>query len=619
MMSDLLATPSPPAALRRVSAATFRRALELGVARVLAHRELLDRINVFPVPDGDTGANLAHTLRAMLAALPGAKGAHLGSCLKRLADSALDGARGNSGAILAQYLLGFSAAAAPHRHLDLAALAEAAAAGERAAYAAVASPREGTMLSVMRAFTAELLEQARKGADDLAAALKSALEGARKALAETPEKLAELRAAGVVDAGAKGFVEFVAGMLELLGGRRPRLEPALVKQPASLIAAATSEAVADDTRFRYCCECVLSGVDLAIASLRDALTQLPAESVVIAGSREKLRIHGHTDDPAAFFALAARFGKVAGCKADDMRTQQNRAATLALLADSGADLPDELFAASRVHLVPVRVAFGEEEFLDKLGLHPDEFFARLRASGAPPRTSQPPPADFQRAFEFLLSHHRGVLGVHLSRRLSGTMQSAEAAARRASGRVRLVDSENASAGQGLLVAYAAEAIAAGLSLDEAAVVVEAMVPRTRSYAVLQDLGHAERGGRLPRLARWLGEGLNLRPVLTNRQGRLGIAGALWARRRRPERFAEWVLRRLDRGRSYRALIAHADDAQAALQVRARLARSGFGFEMLEIVPLGSAIAAHAGPGALLVAVQDYEPPLLLLERLRASR
>lgn len=113
--------------------------------------------------------------------------------------------------------------------------------------------------------------------------------------------------------------------------------------------------------------------------------------------------------------------------------------------------------------------------------------------------------------------------------------------------------------------------------------------------------------------------MNLRPVLTNRQGRLGIAGVLVARRRRPERFAEWVLRRLNRSRRYRALIAHADDAQAAARVRARLAGSGIGFEMLEIVPLGSAIAAHAGPGALLVAVQDYEPPLALIERLGASR
>jgi dihydroxyacetone kinase-like predicted kinase len=111
-MPEISTSPPPGTRLRRLSAPLFRRALAAGVARVLAQRELLDRINVFPVPDGDTGANLSHTLRAMLGALREARGAHLGALLERLADSALVGARGNSGAILAQYVHGFSAATA---------------------------------------------------------------------------------------------------------------------------------------------------------------------------------------------------------------------------------------------------------------------------------------------------------------------------------------------------------------------------------------------------------------------------------------------------------------------------------------------------------------------------
>lgn len=618
-MPDISIRPPPGAGLRRLSAPLFRRALAAGVARVLAQRELLDRINVFPVPDGDTGANLSHTLRAMLGALREVRGAHLGALLERLADSALVGARGNSGAILAQYVLGFSAAAAPHRHLDLARLAEAASAGERAAYAAVSAPREGTMLSVMRAFTLELIEQARRDAVDLAAALQSALEGARRALAETPQKLAELRAAGVVDAGAKGFVEFVAGMLELLGGRgRGAPLPRAVEAPPS--APAPLEGLEPDTRFRYCCECVLVGQELAVETLREALAALPADSLVLAGSRAKLKVHGHAEDPEAFFALLARFGAVTQRKADDMQAQQRRAGAIAVVADSGADLPSALLASGAVHVVPVRVAFGEEEFLDKLALSPEAFFSRLRAERQPPRTSQPPPADFQRAFEFLLSHHQAVLGIHLSRRLSGTLQSAEAAAARVDpGRILLIDTANASAGQGLLVAYAVEALAAGLSLTETAQAVGAMVARTRSFAVLADLRHAERGGRLPRLARWLGEGIGLRPVLTNREGRLGIAGVLLGAGRLPERFAAWVGRRLAAGRDYRVLIAHADDRSAAERLRAALLRVHPGLEEPEILPLGSAIAAHAGPGALLVAAQDYLPPRELLARLPGAR
>ncbi|MDW8478884.1 MAG: DegV family protein [Xanthomonadales bacterium] len=607
----------PPLRLRRLSATAFRRALAAGVARVLAQRELLDRINVFPVPDGDTGANLAHTLRAVLGAARDERRRHLGLLLGRIADRALDGARGNSGVILAQFLQGFSAAAASRPALDLPALAAAAAAGERAAHAAVAEPREGTMLSVMRAFAGELAEQARGGVEDLAAALAAALARARRALAETPVWLAELRAAGVVDAGAKGFVELIAGMLETLGRRGP--PPAALPEPDPTGPSPRAEAPCASS-YRYCCECLLLGEGAEREAVRARLAGFPCDSLVIAGVPGRLRLHAHADDPAALFSHLEALARVSAPKADDMRAQRAPAGGVALLADSGADLPEGLPGSASIHVVPVRVAFGEEEHLDKLSLASADFYRRLRAGGAPPRTSQPPPGDFQRAFEQLLSHHRAVVGVHISARLSGTLQSARAAAERCDpARIRLVDSRNASAGQGLLVAYAAEAIADGLGAEEVARLTAAMVPRTRSYAVLADLRHAERGGRLPPLARRLAELLGLTPVLRDRDGRLAVAGALLGRGRLPERFAAWVARRLPAGRRLRVLLAHADAPEAAERLEAALLAAVPGLEALGRIPLGGAIAAHAGPDALLVAVQDYEPPASLLARLGGGR
>jgi uncharacterized protein len=138
---------------------------------------------------------------------------------------------------------------------------------------------------------------------------------------------------------------------------------------------------------------------------------------VVAGGQRRARVHIHTDSPGEVFRICSEFGEIRQQKADDMTRQHglmNQAGRVAIVTDSAADLPAEEIDRLGIHVVPVRLNFGDEEFLDKLTITPAEFYRRLESPTTHPQTSQPPPADFRRQFELLTSHGLEVLGVQLS-------------------------------------------------------------------------------------------------------------------------------------------------------------------------------------------------------------
>ena len=190
----------------------FADALISGIHRVLGAQDQLNRINVFPVADSDTGTNLSLSLSAALPVLtrPGEK--HLGTMLAAVADALLDGARGNSGAIIAQFFQGMSDASGEITRFTTYTFSKAVSVGSEYAHDALSNPREGTILSVMAAFALSLEQQVSDaGGDGIPAVFARAGQSVEEALAHTQQQLEVLRKAGVVDAGAKGFAELVAG------------------------------------------------------------------------------------------------------------------------------------------------------------------------------------------------------------------------------------------------------------------------------------------------------------------------------------------------------------------------------------------------------------------------
>jgi len=588
----------------------FAVALTSGIHRVLAEQELLNRINVFPVADSDTGTNLSLSLGSVLRVLgtPGEK--HLGTMLAAVADTLLDSARGNSGAILAQFFQGMSDSAGEITRFTTYTFSKAAALGNEYAHDALSKPREGTILSVIAAFAESITHQVnavREG--DFPAVLSSAMQRVEEALANTPNQLDVLRKAGVVDAGAKGFAELVSGMEGYL--RDGTIEPMPDSSIAQQIEPAIKFAEADnDSRYRYCTECMVTGTDIDRRKLREALTEL-GDSLVLAGTKRKAKIHIHVDEPEQVFDTARRFGELSAEKADDMHRQQhstqNDQRRFAVIVDSGADISDADMERLDIHMVPCRIQFGDHGYLDKVSITTDEFYAELESSPHHPTTSQPAPGDFRRQYQFLASHFDDVISINLTSAASGTFQAAELAATRtnAPGRIHVVDSLNASLGQGQLAVLAAECADTGLDAATTLAAIQEQVPETRTYAILSDLRYAVRGGRLPSWVKSVADFMRLNPIVcTTRDGRVSLGGFMFGSHNRIERFARYVARRAPKG-PVEIGIGHAICEGDALEFANYLRESVPDIGKLIVTSLGTGIGVHGGPHTLLVSVRPF--------------
>lgn len=607
-------------ALRHIDGDFLAQALVSGIHRVIGQQEYLNRINVFPVADSDTGTNLSLSLSAALGVLRNQTNPHMGKMLAATADALLDGARGNSGAIMAQFFQGMSDAAGDTTKFTTRTFGKAVATGSRYAHDALSQPREGTILSVIAAFADGVWHQVSSNPDDeFATVLRHARRAVDLALAETPKQLEVLRKAGVVDAGAKGFAELVGGLADHLcdGLVTPMPETALLED----IHAPVEFSAADNTsRFRYCTECLVTAADIPRRKLREALAEL-GDSLVLAGSKRKAKIHIHVDDPDSVFSVARKFGELSGEKADDMHRQQHSThvagKSFAVITDSGADISDDDMERLDIHMVPCRIQFGDRGYLDKVSITTEEFYRELEDNPQHPTSSQPAPGDFRRQFQFLASHFSDVLSINLTSQASGTYEGARSAAKRsdAPGRIHVLDSLNASVGQGQLVVLAAECAAAGISIDETIRIVGSQVPETRIFALLNHLGYAVRGGRLPRWVKMIADLARLTPVVSiRRDGTVGLSGFLLGRRNRIPKFARFIARKLKSGEAIEISIGQAVCPEDADALAAELRKRAPSISSTKICGMGTALGVHGGPGTLIVSAR----PRVLLENLTVS-
>lgn len=593
----------------RIGGRLVRSALIAGAGRVIRAREAIDRINVFPVADGDTGTNLAFTFHAVLAGARGNRSASVAEVCARAARDSIDGARGNSGAILAQFFQGLSEGIGNRRSIDLPELALALERASVSARSALAEPREGTILSVIADFAKSSAQVLRRGMVGLAEWADSVLRSVRQALKRTETQLEVLRRAHVVDAGAMGFVEFLEGVMAFVrDGRRALRGSSLpaTELPAEVLLPEDAHGH-ECSAYRWCTECLLGGEALDVAALRQELSALPLDCLVVVGGGSRVRVHAHLDQPARLFEVAGRYGKLVQRKADDMRAQARARVSphpVAVVVDSAADLPEALAERLGIHRVPVRINFGAEEYLDGVTLSSAELFTRMR-DGETPRTSQPPAGEFRRLYDQLASHHDAVVSVQLSSRLSGTWQAACSAARHGGdGKVQVLDTRNASAGQAWLAVLAAELAHAGADASRIAAAVEDAKPRTHTYAVLPDLRYACAGGRLPHWTKWVADQLGLVIEIGNRaDGKIGPKGAFVGRGHWPERFAQRMGKRFA-GRRVRLILADCLNPAGADRVEAALRTGSLQIAELHRVSAGTALGAHAGPGAVILGLQE---------------
>ena len=276
------------------------------LAALEASRTRIDDLNVYPVPDGDTGTNMTMTVRAVVDGLERDPSADLGRAI-------LMGARGNSGVILSQLVCGALEALPQDEAPDVAAVARALRGASDAGYAAVRNPQEGTILTVARAL-AEKADELGAASPPLEDALAELLAHGDVALARTTEQLDVLRQAGVVDAGAAGPLEILRGISSHVRG-----EP--LPEPAPLLEAIPDEAVHQElSRFRYCTSFFVEGDDADPERLEEELGRL-GDSLMVVGARGAVKVHLHTDEPGAALALGTAVGVVEEVDIKNMHVQ----------------------------------------------------------------------------------------------------------------------------------------------------------------------------------------------------------------------------------------------------------------------------------------------------------
>ena len=316
----------------------FRRVVSSAYAHLEARRQEVNDLNVFPVADGDTGDNMAMTMRAVMEELDHLDGLEVDEVgrtqlVQALARAALMGARGNSGVILSQIVRGAAEelASRPGELIDPVLVASAFASAADAAYDSVREPAEGTMLTVFREMAHSIARQLAhldaekqrlpQGVPDelqdavLAEILERAIEDGQRAVERTPEQLDVLRESGVVDAGGYGLVLILAGVVAGLRGDDDNV-PEVSHHEAPRL----SQPHHEDSRFRYCTNFIVSGQDL---NSRDFLPRLEGlgDSVLVVGDEATLKVHVHTDEPEAAVALFEGAGEVINLDVADMREQ----------------------------------------------------------------------------------------------------------------------------------------------------------------------------------------------------------------------------------------------------------------------------------------------------------
>ena len=590
----------------------LNRAITSGIRYLVSRQDYLNKINVFPVPDGDTGTNMAFTMTSVLEASIEQIEPRVDLFTKIISDAAIDGARGNSGVLIAQFFVGFSEGCEKREKLDCHTLVKAFKNGSISAREAMEDPREGTILTVFQDLSDKIEQAVNEGTQDIYEIMKIGYSAALKSLAETPEKLKILKKAGVVDAGAQGFVDFLTGVMNFMK------DGSLKDVDISSIAVKDTESHSEghhydediDINYRYCTECRIKGSSIDKKNLRGKLKNI-GDSLIVAGSSDRIHVHIHSNKPAQVFSMCERYGDVDEQKADDMFHQQQLLNTkniekrsVAVVTDSASDFEDENL---NIYVVPMRYNFGSKGYIDKVSQTSSEFYNELTNGDYHPQTSQPSVGDFKKQYQFLSSHYETIISLHIPKKLSGTFQSAKNASKQApDAKITVIDTNNASVGNGLIVKYAAKLVKAGKNHEEVLKGINKAIKKTQIYVVLDNLNSAVKGGRLNPSVKVVSDFLNLKPIMSiKKDGSLGPIGAMWGKKNVVNKISKFILKKLDDSKKYDIAIAHSVCEENAELLRKLLYDKSKNIKSISILELGCALGSHTGAGTLAVGIQEH--------------
>lgn len=571
-----------------------------GIA-VISNQDYLNKINVFPVADADTGTNMASTMRSIV------EGTRIYPSVKdtsrSIADAALMGARGNSGVIFAQFVHGLSTEIQHEKRLWAESLSYCLKKAVDYAYESILEPVEGTILTVMKDW-AHAIEKYTEKNSDLVEVFYQAFIAAQASLAETPQKLKILAESGVIDAGAQGFVDFLEGIITFIShGKLKDISKETLTWFDSEI---HSTGHAEYLKYRYCSEAIITNSKL---NVRDFQKHVAAygDSVIVAGAQEKIHLHIHTNQPSELFYSIKDYGEIVQIKVDDIKKQydvsQGRKYPVALVTDSACDIPEEMVTKYQIHMLPFQVFFGKNLFLDRLTMTSEQFYEMLRTDKHHPQSAQPNYKTIQNLFAFLTSHYESVIAVHISDKLSGVFQQSVMAGNKIKNKpISVINSRHLSVSEGLVVMRIAQAIEAGFTHDEIILKAGEWIDKTKIYVDINTLKYMVRGGRVSPMKGFIARLLNLKPIISLDPEGKGVAfGKSFSRQGNMKKIIHIIAAMKEHGEIWNYAIVHSQAPERANAYAEKLIQI-LGEQPAYIMNISPVIGVHNGIGALAIGI-----------------
>ncbi|WP_285014147.1 DAK2 domain-containing protein [Lactococcus garvieae] len=574
-----------------------------GAEKVIYQKEELNKINVFPVADGDTGSNLASLMQAIIDNVP-VKTYPMAILLDEISGAALRGARGNSGIIFAQYL---SAVAENYQKTEtnFESFVEALEEAVNKAYNSLIEPKEGTILTVMRAWSVTLVKIYRLNHSFEEALLEAKIE-AQEALNATQFQMPVLRKNKLVDAGAKGFYYFILGFTDFYCGKALKEGDEEADDRLELVKEISVEhVIAEAPRYRYCSEFILKSPQISEVQLR-AVLQESGDSMVTAGNAKQLKLHIHTNEPQKVLVKLEKYGQIIYQKVDDMRLQyeisQKKLAPIAIVTDSIADLPQEFVLAHQVHILPVNVTVGDQNFLDKLTINA-QLIKEKAGENLKMSTSQPSIQTIDALFSFLEGKYEHVLVITVASQLSGTYQLIEQRIKEKKylkNWIHLIDSRLNSVAQGLLVQRAAQLAERGVSIQQLVQEIKQLRERIFIYVAVADLSPMIRSGRIPQSLGAVAQKLSLHPIISlDKTGNGKLIGASLSQKKSMKKILKKIQVLAKNGQIEDIALTHVL-AQGNMEEWKKTLKEKTGNDY-KVIESSSAIAISAGAGSIAVA------------------
>ena len=615
----------------------LRRALLAACRHVRSFQAELNRINVFPVPDGDAGTNIVLTAQSVAEGIRGSRTRRADAVATEAAKSAILGARGNCGMLFSHFLVGFAAGLEGRERASTDDFFRALLEDVRTMEQGLDNPVEGTILTVVRD-TAQAPREENQW--DFAQLLPALVEAARKSLERTPRLLPVLARAKVVDAGGKGFVEMLDGAARLLSGKLKMEEadsgPGIGSAPAAdlltrledflgkgdVLAGKTGQPDASPIATlgrehltgvrRYCTEILVQGSAIPDEEEIRAGLREGTEDLLVLAAGDLLKVHLHTDDPSGAVEFLRGLGTVVAHKSEDMFAQYDAAVRArsgrvrrptGIVIDSAADLPPTVRRSHGIHTVPIFLNFEDRTLRDGIDIDAMAIHERIATDQPLPTTSPPPPGEFARAFQAASNDYESLVVIPMASAMGGVYRSARSASTLVPGiDLHLFDSRAASLLHGLLALKGAELAEDGT--DPADIVRELDRIRDRSGMLftVRNLSRLRASGRISSFKGWLGGLLNLKPVFClNRQGAIeAVARARGAEAAQAAVFKQIESQIPSDTARVRFGVTHVGDQAVAAKLRDELL-ARFGRTEIMVAPAAATVSLHTGTGAWGIA------------------